>query len=115
MNDITLYYDFIENEKAPMWLIISNIAWKSETLLLSLDSIIHKDDIENFIDDNLSVSVLLSDLIMNSSFYDSFGINMVNVERRLQDNGINKEDIKYLVIRVADIKEVFYMDRPGVS
>ncbi|WP_163538268.1 hypothetical protein [Gracilibacillus sp. YIM 98692] len=115
MNDMTLYYDYIDNMKVPMWLVVENFEWEGRTLYLPITSNFSTGDMDNFEGDELSVSVLISDLILNSTLDDHFGINLENVESRINNQGYSQEDITKLVVRVEDVKEVFYMDRVNLS
>ncbi|MCT2535695.1 hypothetical protein NC661_06520 [Aquibacillus koreensis] len=94
---------------------MKNIDWSKQTLYLEIDKNAQKDDIENFIDMEFSVSVFISDLVVNEDKKNFFGVNLENIKSRLIDEGCISEDINQLIIRVVDVKEVIYMDRYLVS
>lgn len=111
MNKTTLYYDYINNEKTPIWLVVENMDWSNPVLYLPTTPD-YESDINNFHHDNFKVSVLLSDLLQKHSIEEKqFGINLATIELRIKEYGYDKENIEGLVIRVVDLKEVIYMDR----
>ncbi|SES94157.1 hypothetical protein SAMN05216389_103269 [Oceanobacillus limi] len=110
MNDVTMYYEYIHDEKVPVWFVVENIDWSNPSLYLNLKSYSQRD-ISYFQNDDIKVSVLLSDLILNHIQENHFGINLINIESGINDYGYDKRHIKALVIRVVDVKEVIYMDR----
>ncbi|SET76790.1 hypothetical protein SAMN05216389_12625 [Oceanobacillus limi] len=110
MNDVTMYYEHFHDEKIPLWFVVENIDWSNSILYLTADPD-NESDISYFHHDDWKVSVLLSDLLRNHSKKNYFGINLSNIELRINEHGYTTDNVKELVIRVVDIKEIMYMDR----
>ncbi|MFC4403281.1 hypothetical protein [Gracilibacillus xinjiangensis] len=114
MNNITLYYDYVDNQKSPIWLVVDNFNWTSSVIYISINHF-NTEVITNFLSNELSTTVLLSDLVINEKYPDKIGIKLYGIEQRINQIGMMRKDIRKLVIRTVDLKEIIYINRKKVA
>ncbi len=63
---------------------------------------------EEFDPDAMNVTILLDDLLLTTS-ENVFGINLTNVEHRLNLHGVDRTEVDNFVIQVADLEDVLQL------
>ncbi|GAA5418020.1 hypothetical protein Pryu01_03098 [Paraliobacillus ryukyuensis] len=111
MNDITIYSDFIEYEKNPKLMVIRNIDWNNDFIYIPIDLPYRTENIIDFSFDDSSISVLISDLVINLTISNHVGINLSSIKSRIIESGFQENEVSKLIIRIVDFKEVIYIER----
>ncbi|KAB8139074.1 hypothetical protein F9U64_01365 [Gracilibacillus oryzae] len=110
MNKMKLYCDYVDNQRSPIWLVMEQFKWTSSVIYIPINSY-ETDDITNFHCNELSATVLLSDLVVSEEYPDQIGINLNRIEQRINNSGLVKEDVTKLYIRIVDINEVIDVEK----
>jgi hypothetical protein len=113
MNHTFVYYDYDNGHLVPMWKIVRldllQPDW-SKALYLPLVTPFSRFEPEEF-EQEISVSVLLSDLILHAEYHQHYGIFLPRVAQRVEAEDCSLSSVKLLVIRMADLEELIQMQR----
>ena len=120
MAKLSVYYDYYNDQLSPQWMIINfgkgNMDWSKQRVYIPVRAPFKRKMSEEFVDDQLSISIASTELIMNKEKEDCFGIHIPTVYKRLnqiRDESIpfRMDEIEQFVIQVGDIEEIMAMDR----
>lgn len=111
--NIKTYYDYYEGDLIPLWFVLSfkkgDLDWTKTTLYVPIDPPTKMQEIEDYLPDQLGLSVTVGDLILNASKPGKFGINLSALRRRAIDNGVDYWDVEKLIIPVSIVAELLSM------
>ncbi|KQL56959.1 hypothetical protein ABC345_00870 [Shouchella sp. 1P09AA] len=104
-----VYYDYHEGTKAPIWIVLNVrnqiIDWDHKTLTIAVQAPFDMHPAEEFDQDAMNVTILIDDLLLTTS-ENVFGINLTNVEHRLNLHGVDRTEVDNFVIQVADLEDM---------
>ena len=108
MANTTVYFDYHEGEKAPIWYVVEVT---EEDLLQEYLYIPVKAPFQPLLEfeEQIGISILLSDLTVHETIPEHIGIYLENIKNRAEENGIDILDIKQFIIQMADIEDVLLM------
>ena len=110
--NIKTYYNYYEGELVPLWYVISfkkgDIDWGRTTLYVPIDTQTKPQEIEDYLPDQLGLSVTLGDLTLNASKPGKYGINLSSLRQRAIDNDVDYWDVEQLIIPVSCIVELMH-------
>lgn len=115
MAKLSVYYDRdLEGILTPVWMILevndNDRIWERSILWMSLEAPFKRHRAEDFNNEEMVASVLLSELTVNLEAPNKFGINIVALNKRILSLGADPSEINKLVIRICDIAEVLEVD-----
>jgi hypothetical protein len=113
MSKNKVYYDYHDGELVPIWYVIEfpgGVDWSHPYFHLPIQAPFEKQNAEDFDSDMLGVSVTMNDLTLTAK-HNHIGIDLLLIQKRLDEAGIDKMDVKQFIIQVADIEEILQMER----
>lgn len=113
MSDRSVYYEYNDEQLVPIWNVIRvdrlHPDW-SKPLYLPLETPFTRFAPEEF-EGEVSVSVLLSDLVINPEQKYHYGIHLPRIAQRVMAEGLEPDEIQLLVIRMDDLEELIHMQK----
>lgn len=103
----------------PNWLIVNygrgRIDWEADQFFVSLEAPFQRKRHEDFIDDEMSFSVAIEDIMRDILQPTGFAVNLRSVLRRIHalkaaGNRFDHYDIDQFIIQMADVEEIMQMD-----
>lgn len=103
-----VYYEYVNGELCPYWYVLTfepcQIGWDKPTIFFDVFAPFEYLERDCFDESLISISIFISDLIINGNNPSRLGINLARVKARL--NGLEPELITQFVIQMPDIEEV---------
>lgn len=105
-----LYHDYINGELVPYMYVLTfeydEIDWDEKTYYFDL--IKPFDCYEDYYYDEsiLSVSILITDLIVNDNHPNQLGINLISLKERIEKYGVEAYSVRRFVMQLPDVSEV---------
>lgn len=115
MAKVKVYYEhFYESDRlAPIWYVINfgftKIDWSKKTMYVPLNAPFERQNMEDFSDVVMGVSIEISDLTLNPERPKSFGIHLPLVKERIEKLGYESFEVEQFIIQVRDIEEVMQL------
>ncbi|WP_054704841.1 hypothetical protein [Bacillus sp. JCM 19041] len=81
------------------------IDWEEQTLTINVQAPFNMHPAEEFDPYAMNVTILIDDLLLTIS-ENVFGINLANVQQRLNLHGVDGTEVDNFVIQVADLEDV---------
>lgn len=110
MAKISVYYDYHESELLPKWKVISfkrnEIDWSKNFIYIPVEAPFQRKEIDDIQTDEMSVTIEMKDLILNAYKQNAYGINLKNIAIRLDEHGVDPNDVSNFVLLVGDIEEL---------
>jgi hypothetical protein len=114
MAKIKVFYDYHDEGLKPFTMVVSfkarELKWNEQACYIQLDAPFQKQNTEDFSDDVLGCAVWLEDLMINVDKPNTFGVNLMQIRRRLNIEDEANEDEFNFMIRMVDIEEVLQTD-----
>jgi hypothetical protein len=120
--NISVLYDYADDQLCPMWMLIKfdrgGFDWSEDKFYVSLEAPFERKMAEDFLEEQLSLTITSVDLTVNYDIPNSLGIDIFSVKKRI--NKIRGEqyaisfrldDIEQFVIQIGDIEEIMAMSR----
>ncbi|MCF6094336.1 hypothetical protein L1765_10210 [Microaerobacter geothermalis] len=106
-----VYYDYHEGELVPIWFVISldGIYWSDDYLYVPIEAPFESFPVDEFDENIMSFSILMSDLTRVYDKTNEFGIYLPYVKQRVLEYGIDVTEIEQFIIQVADVEDVLQM------
>ncbi len=113
MANATVYFDYHEGVKVPIWYVVE---FDTEDLYQEYLYIPIKAPFQPLLEfeEKIGISILLSDLTVHEAMPNHIGIYLDNIKNRVEEHGIDLFEIKQFIIQMADIEDVLLM-RPNRS
>lgn len=113
MAKITVYYDYFDGEQKPIWHVVkfkdAELDWSKNTIYIPISAPFQLQASEDFDDAVIGISVIISDLVVNASKLNSFGINLNSIRQRLLEQGVDPDEVLQFVTQIGDIEEVMQL------
>ncbi|MDX8366711.1 hypothetical protein [Cytobacillus sp. IB215665] len=104
-----LYFDYVNGKLVPYLYVLTldtcEIKWDKHVYYFNVIKPF-EHEIFDFDNSQNSVSIFLSDLILNQSQPEQLGINLKNVKKRIGTYGVDQAIINQFILQVIDVNEV---------
>jgi len=115
MAEIKVYYDYHDGKLAPIWYVFKFkrgvVDWDKSRINFRINAPFEQMNTEDFDQSTQGVSILDSDLTVNSHKPGHFSVDLQAVRKRVETAyGIDSSDVEQLVIQVSDIEEILQMN-----
>ncbi|MCM3598657.1 hypothetical protein M4D55_23140 [Metabacillus idriensis] len=105
-----IYYDYVNEELVPYWYVLTfksnEITWDKNVFFFDAIAPFEYLNRDQFNDSLISVSIYMSDLILNADNHQRIGINLNNVSKRVLKYDLFPSEVKQFIIPIPDINEV---------
>ncbi|MRX54791.1 hypothetical protein GJU41_12480 [Bacillus idriensis] len=105
-----IYYDHVNEELVPYWYVLTfkrnEISWDKNVFFFDAIAPFEYLNRDQYDESIISVSIYMSDLIINPVNPQLIGINLNNVSKRVLKYAVFPSDVKQFIIPIPDINEV---------
>lgn len=105
-----VYYEYVNAKLIPYWYVLTfkpcEIKWDKPVLYFDVIppfEFIERDEFDESIN---SVSIFLSDLIINDSYPNKLGIYLKRLKERIKQYGVDPYVVQQFIMQVPDVDEV---------
>lgn len=108
-----VYYDYYLGQLVPIWFVIefpNGVDWSKPYFHFPIHAPFERQNAEDFNPDILGASVTMNDLTFTSN-HNHIGIDLLSIQKHMDEAGIDKMNVKQLIVQVADIEEILQMER----
>ncbi|MGC5326625.1 hypothetical protein [Brevibacillus sp. SYSU BS000544] len=105
-------YGYHNGNQVPIWLVVNfesdELDRTKKTLYIQIEAPFQQLNLEDMHPDSIGLTVALSDLVLNREKPGEIGILTSELRQRTDAVGVDFQDIRQLMIQIADIEEMFF-------